>query len=458
MSDIPRIVVRREETLTNNITAAVERSRALRRYEAAQADPVSPTRRLLYNPLFYLPLAGFVATFLVWSSLESTLNDTPVVGGEVILINDAPFDVPGTAITVGTTEVVVRKGETALVPGDDDQPAYSSLDDVRPGEYVEAAGFVGEPKQLIATALRPSSRVRAQEIGDEQLDRGSSTIGFFLLFPLTASSVALFMSLAEGISTRNWVRMVKRTFLSSLLAFGLSLLAFVPSGLLMTIADKALESEVGDKLFISVADLSTSTFLIHVISRSGAWACIGAAVGLGMNILDSTNVQRRNAVFGGALGGAVGGVFFDPIDRMLNTDPFADASLSRVVGLVAVGVCVGIFVALVERLAREAWFRVRTGPLAGKSFVLFRAPTTIGSSPEADIYLFKDPDIDVRHAAIHRVGTAFEVEDLSRDAGVRVNGERVRRRRLTSGDRVTIGKTVLEFEVRARRVKAEGAA
>jgi pSer/pThr/pTyr-binding forkhead associated (FHA) protein len=101
---------------------------------------------------------------------------------------------------------------------------------------------------------------------------------------------------------------------------------------------------------------------------------------------------------------------------------------------------------------------VRTGPLAGKSFILYRSPTSLGSSPECDIYLFKDPDVDPRHAVVHRVGNAFEIEDTSERRSVRVNGEEVKRSPLSSGDRVMIGETVLEFEVRARRVVAEAVA
>jgi hypothetical protein len=91
-------------------------------------------------------------------------------------------------------------------------------------------------------------------------------------------------------------------------------------------------------------------------------------------------------VIGGALGGALGGLFFDPIDRFF-VSRFAGAGASRLAGLLAVGLMIGLFVALVERLARDAWLRVRTGPLAGKSFILYKTPTRIGNSPESDVYL-----------------------------------------------------------------------
>jgi hypothetical protein len=170
-----------------------------------------------------------------------------------------------------------------------------------------------------------------------------------------------------------------------------------------------------------------------------------------MHLVRATRAQLRNATIGGALGGALGGMFFDPIDRYVSSGMFDDGGLSRLVGLLAVGLSIGIFVALVERLARDAWLRVRTGPLAGKSFILYKTPTRLGSAPAADVYLFKDAEIDPAHASIHRVGTTYEVEDLGSRMGTQVNGTKVRRRRLVSGDQVVVGNTILDFEERQKR-------
>jgi hypothetical protein len=164
----------------------------------------------------------------------------------------------------------------------------------------------------------------------------------------------------------------------------------------------------------------------------------------------STRAQLRNSVIGGALGGALGGLFFDPIDRFFS-NAFSGAGVSRLVGLLAVGLSIGLFVALVERLARDAWLRVRTGPLAGKSFILYKTPTIIGNAPESDVYLYKDAEIDPSHASIHRVGTVYEIEDMATRMGTSVGGNKIRRRRLASGDQIVIGSTILDFEERQKR-------
>jgi hypothetical protein len=157
-------------------------------------------------------------------------------------------------------------------------------------------------------------------------------------------------------------------------------------------------------------------------------------------------------VLGGLIGGTLGGMFFDPIDRFFRSSLFAASSVSRLVGLLAVGLSVGLFVALVERLAREAWILVRSGPLAGKAFVLYRTPTSIGSSPQADIFLYRDEALLPLHALIHRVGQTFELHAQG-EAPVRVGGDAIRSRRLQSGDQILIGKTMLQFEERAKRPK-----
>jgi hypothetical protein len=247
------------------------------------------------------------------------------------------------------------------------------------------------------------------------------------LFPLTAVFIAVAMLVAEGVSSRNWVRMIDRVLIGILLTAIFSFLAFIPAAIMMTLAQYIATMDASAE-WTTVQEMPAVTFVLYAACRSGAWAFIGAGLGLGMNLARSTKSQLRNSVIGGALGGALGGLFFDPIDRFFQEpSAFAGAELSRLVGLVAVGLSVGFFVALVDQLAREAWLRVRTGPLAGKSFVLYKTPTTVGSAPSADVYLFKDAAIDPDHIAIHRVGNRYEIEDLGTRAGTQVGGQTIRR-------------------------------
>jgi hypothetical protein len=372
MSD--EIKIERQELFDRSVDEALAKERAGRERIVASAPPVSPVRRLLLNPLFHMPLAALIGVLSTYMMLEPKIDDVASVRGEVVLVNADPFDAPsgGIAFTVGSTSVyVVDPGRIRLEPGAQGQRAFTSIDEITVGTKIEAAGET-DGTRLFAGAIRPND-------GPPKSGAAQAQWPLFVLFPLTALLMALGLLIAEGLTTRNWLRMLERSIIGSVLAALFAVLAFVPVGLLLTIGNAVLESEFRkhtEGSFVTIRDISASSFLLFAACRSAAWACIGAATGVGMNIARSTRQQLRNSVLGGALGGAFGGLFFDPIDRWGGSTLFDGAATSRLVGLVAVGFAIGIFVALVERLARDAWLRVRTGPLAGKSFILYKTPTS----------------------------------------------------------------------------------
>ncbi|HSD90992.1 MAG TPA: FHA domain-containing protein, partial [Kofleriaceae bacterium] len=401
MSDDEHIRIQTHELFDPQVDKALQQQRQGRERIVADPPPVSAIKRLLLNSLIYLPLAAFVGSLACWLFLEPKIEDMPVVGGEVQLINADPFDTgPGMhSLTIGSNEVYVDPNAVEFEPGTDGQQPFTSFDQIQVGTKIEVAGLP-EGSRLVAAAIRPT---------DDATPRGSAdkpAWPLLIMFPLTAALIAFGLLLAEGLTTRNWVRMIERTLLGSFMAALFATLAFIPAIILMGIAQSSLNSDHAEagKLVVTIKDVTPWTFIVYAACRSGAWACIGAATGLGMNIVRSTRTQLRNSVIGGALGGAFGGLFFDPIDRWVRASAFNGAEMSRMVGLIMVGLAIGIFVALVERLGRDAWLRVRTGPLAGKSFILYKTPTTIGSDPACDVYLYKDAELAPRHASLHRVG------------------------------------------------------
>jgi hypothetical protein len=70
--------------------------------------------------------------------------------------------------------------------------------------------------------------------------------------------------------------------------------------------------------------------------------------------------------------------------------------------------------------------------------------TVIGRSKECDIQL-PDPNVSRRHAELRQEGTAYWLVDLDSTNGVVVNGRRLKRAKLESGDRITVGSTELVF-------------
>jgi Ca-activated chloride channel family protein len=187
--------------------------------------------------------------------------------------------------------------------------------------------------------------------------------------------------------------------------------------------------------------------LIKMLGRSLAWAIVAIPAGLGQGIALREKKIVINGVIGAVLGGLIGGLLFDPIYRIFSPDD-GEAWLSRLIGFVFIGVMVGLFTGLVEGWTKTAWLLMRAGPLSGKQFVIYRDITVLGSSPKAEIYLFKDEAIEPRHAVIYNRGGRFEIEDCNTRDGTYVNGVPIKRQIIHSGDQVVLGKTVLEFQLK----------
>ena len=282
---------------------------------------------------------------------------------------------------------------------------------------------------------------------DDTSERGGAA--WFMLFPMTAMLIVLYIYIADAIASRRFISNVGRWFSGVGFTLLFSLIAFIPMGVIFQLIPVLPGlpdiSEAWD-----ITRWSSSFFIGFIIIRSIGWAIFGGALGLGMNLIKSTRGQRRASLMGGLVGGLLGGLLFDPINRFLIPST-EQGDIMRLVGLSAVGLSVGIFVALSERLGREGWLRVRTGPLRGKAFILYHNPTIIGASPNANIYLFKDPKIAPEHVALHRVGNGYELVQTRNDAPVSVNNLPVHRRRLVSGDQIIVGDTILDFEERAKK-------
>ncbi len=144
---------------------------------------------------------------------------------------------------------------------------------------------------------------------------------------------------------------------------------------------------------------------------------------------------------GGLLGGIVGGALFEPVRNWTH-----NAELPRLLALGAIGAFAGLAAGLLENVIKAGWLKVTTGIIAGKQFILYRNPTYIGSSPDCQIYLFKDPQVGRRHAAIHLLPGGIEIEDLPLGGATIINGKPIKRAKLKAGDTIRIGLTEFQFQ------------
>ena len=88
-------------------------------------------------------------------------------------------------------------------------------------------------------------------------------------------------------------------------------------------------------------------------------------------------------------------------------------------------------------------FRVRSGGMK-----------TVGRTPRAD-FILDAPLVSRLHCRLEAGDNSLEVIDLSSTNGTYVNGKRVKRARLTSGDRLRVGRVELTVE-KAKRGASRG--
>jgi pSer/pThr/pTyr-binding forkhead associated (FHA) protein len=187
----------------------------------------------------------------------------------------------------------------------------------------------------------------------------------------------------------------------------------------------------------------TGAFGWLVLARTMGWALTGLMLGVAVGL---ASLSLRNVVkgaVGGWVGGFVGGLIFDLINL-----GGGGGTMSRLIGLCALGLAIGLAMGLVQELTKNAWLAVEAGRLAGRQFRLERPTLTLGRAEENAIGLFGDPHVQARHAVITRHGDDWEIKNLAVQAGTTVNGKVIESAPLADGDTVKIGDYVLRFHLR----------
>jgi hypothetical protein len=273
----------------------------------------------------------------------------------------------------------------------------------------------------------------------------------FVLFGPVAGMIGLVMGLTFGMANRNWKQMLYAGVVGMGVGLGVTVLTSVIAGWLFGLSVIAALSMHFQGMPEPGSDFHPRgiPFMILVCGRAIAWSIISMGAGLGLGIAQRSRKLVMNGLAGGMVGGMLGGLLFDPVGRFV-CGYEGEADLSRMVGFCAVGALVGLFTGFFENISKDAWFQMLKGPLAGKQFILYKTPMIIGSSPKADIYLFKDPGIEPRHASVTKTGTRYLIAEEGPGRGFLINGSHAGRYVLQDGDLVSIGETVLKYHERQK--------
>lgn len=270
-----------------------------------------------------------------------------------------------------------------------------------------------------------------------------SAFAILLLFPTMGAAIGLFIAMSDALLSRNIQRALQCGAVGLGVGFLAGLLGMIAAIVVFGLAMQMILAISGPGRIHGIG------LFILMVGRATAWTFAATGMGLGQGIALKSKKLMINGLVGGMLGGFLGGLAFDPINLALGEGD--TALLSRMFGFTMIGLAVGFFTGLIENMAKDAWLYMKAGPLAGKQFVIYKDPTTLGSSPKCDVYLFKDAAIEPQHAELRAVGTRFQLKDMGTRQGTYVNGRRIETHMLQPGDSVVLGETVLEYAERERK-------
>lgn len=265
------------------------------------------------------------------------------------------------------------------------------------------------------------------------VDGGGHRWGNIWILPSIVTLMCVGFSIAESI--------VERSTRKALIRAGIAL----PLGVLLGfLFDVIAERIYGIGLyFCHAAGVQTFHNPSTWIARAIAWMVFGVAGGVVYGIVGQSMRKTGYGALGGALGAALGGVIFDPISFATHT-----GATSRAFGFALFGLATGVAMGLVESALKDRWLYVTSGPLAGKQFILYKPRTTVGSSQNCEIYLFKDASILPEHAVLELKGSRTH---LTAAGPVYAGGQPVRGVRvLESGSIIQLGRYGFRYQEKLR--------
>ena len=391
---------------------AVERNR-----KQAELNPVvtaqmtSGNSSILHNSILMMAFFGLLGGLLAWGGGEGMRMLHPDPRNEAKL-------------GISTLADLMAKRASGQISPTEAAGAENAIKD----EYSENPFFT------INVDPKLTAEQRDQQLAALEKTQGiKDFVANLLSFGLSGLLIAMCLSIAEPLVDRNFLG----AFVNGSVGAAAGLLGGVFVSMFVDKLYKALMngSPAG-------GEISSTQILASAIS----WGVLGLFLTIGPGILMRNVKKLTIGLLGGLVGGLIGGALFDPILSVTG----GNEHLSRLAALVGIGLFAGLGTGLIENAAKNGWLKVTAGLIAGKQFILYRNPTFIGSGPECPIYLFRDPLVGKRHAAIHVVPGGFELENLPLGGDTRINGKPVTRTRLRAGDEIRVGATAFQFQEKNR--------
>jgi hypothetical protein len=203
-----------------------------------------------------------------------------------------------------------------------------------------------------------------------------------------------------------------------------------------------------------------------VIFQIFGWVLTGLMVGVSIGSYDFVRTWIREEELGfamskvirGVLGGAVGGLLGGVLDWRLGAAwtvifPAKDNLWSpSLTGFVALGLCIGLLIAVAQVVLKDAWLKVEAGFRKGRELLISKPVFTLGRAETSDLGLFGDAMIEKLHARIYQQDGHFLIADNASAHGTFVNDQRVEEPTLLrSGDLIRVGNAYVRFSERKKQ-------
>ncbi len=183
---------------------------------------------------------------------------------------------------------------------------------------------------------------------------------------------------------------------------------------------------------------------VTTIARVVGWALFGLGVGIAPGLATGSPRKAIASSVGGFFGGILGGLALTILSSLTNFP-----MTGRAVGFTLLGALVGLLIALVQELVKQAELKIISGGRnEGREFKIDKARVTIGAHARNDWVINHDPYLMPNHVEITQARGQFTLRALDPNAPTAVNNQIVVTQLLNNGDQIQVGSTMLLFRVR----------
>ncbi|HYT88084.1 MAG TPA: FHA domain-containing protein, partial [Gemmataceae bacterium] len=252
-----------------------------------------------------------------------------------------------------------------------------------------------------------------------------------LISGLVGAAIGGGLSMLAGVANAQWLQMFKR----------------LGPGFLGGLAGGALGGLLGD----GIVKLTGGNPIGYIFG----WTLLGVAIGAVDGLYSRSPLKLRNGLIGGAIGGFLGGLLFLPFNGI--------GGLSgRATSFVALGMCIGLFIAIVQVVLKDAWLTVVDGYRPGRQLIITEPETFMGTAEKIALpfIAFGARGVEPRHVRIVRQpdGT-YVVMDNNTRSGTKLNSQPLTAPAvLRDGDVIAFGVNMVRFSERRRGAGASAPA